>query len=140
MWIIGAALDMGFDVTVLDMKEDTEPGGLRDFLRAYSSMHQVPLQEIALGDEQPSYWFNVLADMTADESFDTIMSLVEFDDAYWKALNRKILQQVIELYQAAEVAPERFAPPTMLELGKVMEQGRNMKGAVKERVNAIDAA
>ncbi|MGI8330902.1 TraM recognition domain-containing protein [Actinomadura scrupuli] len=141
MWIIGAALDMGFDVTVLDMKEDTEPGGLRDFLRAYSSMHQVPLQEIALGDEQPSYWFNVLADMTADESFDTIMSLVEFDDAYWKALNRKVLQQVIQLcHQAAEVAPERFTPPTMLELGKIMEQGRNMKAAVKDRVNAIDAA
>ncbi|GAA4613495.1 hypothetical protein GCM10023195_58410 [Actinoallomurus liliacearum] len=140
MWIIGAALDMGFDVTVIDMKEDTEPGGLRDFLRAYSAMHRVPLQEIALGDHDPKYWFNVLADMSADEAFDTIMSLVEFDDAYWKALNRKVLQQVVQLcHQAAEVAPDRFHPPTMLELGKIMEMGTSMKNAVKERVIAIDA-
>jgi hypothetical protein len=141
MWIIGAALDMGFDVTVIDMKEDTEPGGLRDFLRAYSTMHAVPLQEIALADQDPKYWFNVLADMSADEAFDTIMSLVEFDDAYWQALNRKILQQVVQLgHQAAEVAPDRFTPPTMLELGKILEHGTQMKNAVKERVIAIDAA
>ncbi len=141
MWIIGAALDMDFDVTVIDMKEDTEPGGLRDFLRAYSRMHDVPLQEIALADERPAYWFNVLADMTADEAFDTIMSLVEFDDAYWQSLNRKILQQVVQLcHQAAQVAPAQFQPPTMLELGKIMEHGANMRAAVKTRVLAIDAA
>jgi hypothetical protein len=141
MWIIGAALDMGFDVTVLDMKEDTEPGGLRDFLRGYSAMHEVPLQEIALGDDRPAYWFNVLADMSADEAFDTIISLVEFDDAYWQALNRKVLQQVVQLcHQAAEVQPGRFTPPTMLELGKILEQGPNMKNAVRDRVIAIDAA
>lgn len=141
MWLLGAALDMGFDVTMIDMKEDTEPGGLRDFLRAYSAMHDVPLQEIALGDREPRYWFNVLADMSADEAFDTIMSVVEFDDAYWQALNRKVLQQVVQLcHQAAETAPSRFAPPTMLELGKIMERGAAMRGAVKERVIAIDAA
>jgi hypothetical protein len=139
MWIIGAALDMGFDVTVLDMKEDTEPGGLRDFLRSYAQMHRVPLQEVALADERPAYWFNVLAGMSADEAFDTIMTLVEFDDAYWQALNRKILQQVVQLcHQAVEVAPDRFAPPTTLDLGKILEQGTNMKNAVKDRVGAID--
>lgn len=141
MWIIGAALDMGFDVTVIDMKEDTEPGGLRDFLRAYSWMHQVPHQEIALADREPAYWFNVLADMSADEAFDTIMSLVVFDDAYWQALNRKILQQVVQLcYRAAEVAPDRFKPPTMLQLGKIMESGSDMRSAVREQVIAIDGA
>jgi hypothetical protein len=139
MWIIGAALDMGFDVTVIDMKEDTEPGGLRDFLRAYARMHRVPLQEMALADERPAFWFNALAGMSADEAFDTIMTLVEFDDAYWQALNRKVLQQVVHIcYQANELAPDRFAPPTTLEIGKLMEQGDNMKGAVKERVLAID--
>ncbi|MEU6037476.1 helicase HerA-like domain-containing protein [Actinomadura sp. NPDC047616] len=139
MWIIGAALDMGFDVTVIDMKEDTEPGGLRDFLRAYARMHRVPMQEIALGDERPGYWFNALAGMSADEAFDTIMTMVEFDDAYWQALNRKVLQQVVQMcYQAGEVAPDRFPPPTMLDIGKIMEQGEHMRGAVKERVLAID--
>lgn len=141
MWIIGAALDMGFDVTVLDMKEDTEPGGLRDFLRAYSAMHAVPLQEIALGDQRPRHWFNALAGMTADEAFDTVMTMVEFDDAYWQALNRKVLRQVVQLcYQAHQVSPDRFGPPTMLEVGKIMEQGRAMRTAVRERVLAIDAA
>ncbi|OLT35460.1 hypothetical protein BJF79_32395 [Actinomadura sp. CNU-125] len=141
MWIIGAALDMGFDVSVLDMKEDTEPGGLRDFLRAYSAMHDVPLQEIALGDDRPRYWFNALAGMSPDETFDTIMTMVEFDDAYWQALNRKVLQQVVQLcHQAHEVAPDRFGPPTMLEIGKIMEQGPAMGGAVRERALAIDAA
>ncbi|MBC6458087.1 helicase HerA-like domain-containing protein [Actinomadura sp. HBU206391] len=141
MWIIGAALDMGYDVTVIDMKEDTEPGGLRDFLRAYARMHRVPLQEIALADERPAYWFNVLAGMSADEAFDTIMTMVEFDDAYWQALNRKILQQVVQIcYQACEVAPGRFGPPTLLEIGKIMEQGTAMRSAVRERVLAIDAA
>ncbi len=139
MWIIGAVLDMGYDVTVLDMKEDTEPGGLRDFLRAYSQMHRVPMQEIALGDEQPAYWFNVLSGMSADEAFDTIMTMVEFDDAYWQALNRKVLQQVVQLcYEARELAPDVFPEPTMLELGKIMEHGDDMKSAVKERVLTID--
>ncbi|URM98919.1 DUF853 family protein [Actinomadura madurae] len=139
MWIIGAALDMGYDVTVIDMKEDTEPGGLRDFLRAYSAMHHVPMQEIALGDARPAYWFNALADMTADEAFDTIVSLVQFDDAYWQALNRKMLQQVVQLcYRAAELAPDRFEPPTLLEIGEILEQGNSMKTVLKQRVLAID--
>lgn len=139
MWIIGAVLDMGYDVTVLDMKEDTEPGGLRDFCRAYSQMHRLPMQEIALADEQPSFWFNVLADMSADEAFDTIMTMVEFDDAYWQALNRKVLQQVVQLcYEVHELAPDRFPLPTMLDIGKIMEYGEDMKSAVKERVLAVD--
>ncbi|TDC44458.1 DUF853 family protein [Actinomadura sp. KC345] len=139
MWLIGAAVDMGFDVTVLDMKEDTEPGGLRDFMRAYAQMHQLPLQEVALADEHPAFWFNALAGMSADEAFDTIMTMVEFDDAYWQALNRKVLQQVVQMcYEANEIAPDVFALPTMLDIGKIMEQGEDMKGAVKERVLAID--
>ncbi|MEO3826345.1 helicase HerA-like domain-containing protein [Actinomadura sp. B10D3] len=140
MWLIGAALDMGYDVTVLDLKEDTQPGGLRDFVRAYGRMHRVPLQEIALADEQPAFWFNVLDGMSPDEAFDTVMTLVEFDDAYWQALNRKILQQVVQLgHQAAEVAPSRFHPPTMLELGKIMEHGARMRDAVRDRVQVVDA-
>ncbi|GAA1832449.1 type IV secretory system conjugative DNA transfer family protein [Actinomadura chokoriensis] len=139
MWIIGAALDMGFDVTVLDMKEDTEPGGLRDFLRAYAQTHHLPLQEMALGDERPAFWYNALAGMSADEAFDTIMTMVEFDDAYWQALNRKVLRQVVQLcYEAARAAPAGFGPPSMLEIGKIMEQGEAMKDAVKDRVIAID--
>ncbi|WP_433477226.1 helicase HerA-like domain-containing protein [Spirillospora sp. CA-142024] len=141
MWIIGAALDMGFDVTVIDMKEDTEPGGLRDFLRAYGQAHRVPMQEIALGDDRPSYWFNALAGMSADEAFDTIMTMVEFDDAYWQALNRKVLQQVVQMcYEANEIAPDTFGHPTMLGIGKIMEHGETMKGAVKEHVLTIDRA
>lgn len=140
MWIIGAALDMGFDITVIDMKEDTEPGGLRDFLRGCAQAHRLPLQEIALADPRPEYWFNALADMSADEAFDTLISLVEFDDAYWQALNRKILQQVVQLcYQAAALAPSRFSPPTMLELGKIMELGAQMRSALGPRIQVIDA-
>jgi hypothetical protein len=141
MWIIGAALDMGYDVTVLDMKEDTEPGGLRDFLRAYARMHRVGMQEIALGDRRPSHWFNVFDGMSADEAFDAIMTMVEFDDAYWQALNRKVLQQVMQLcYESAELAPDRFGRPTMLEIGKILEHGETMRTAVKERIMAIDRA
>jgi hypothetical protein len=141
MWIIGAALDMGYDVTVLDMKEDTEPGGLRDFLRAYAGTHGLPLQEIALADERPTAWFNVLAGMTADEAYDTIITMIDFDDAYWQSLNRKVLQQVVQLcYEAALVAPDRFGAPTMLGIGKIMEQGAGMRNAVRDEVMAIDAA
>lgn len=140
MWIIGAALDMGYDVTVLDMKEDTEPGGLRDFLRAYGWSHRLPLQEIALADERPTAWFNVLDGMTADEAYDTIISMVDFDDSYWQSLNRKVLQQVVQLcYQAAQAAPDRFDLPTMLRIGKIMEQGAKMRNVVRDEVTAIDA-
>ena len=140
-WIIGAALDMGYDVTVLDMKEDTEPGGLRDFLRAYAGVHGLPLQEIALADERPTAWFNVLDGMTADEAYDTIITMVDVDDAYWQSLNRKVLQQTVQLcYQAAQVAPDRFDLPTMLGIGKIMEHGAGMRNAVRDAVMAIDAA
>jgi hypothetical protein len=54
-------------------------------------------------------------------------------------LNRKILQQVVQLcYAATDLAPDRFPPPTVLELGKIMEAGRRMRHAVRDRVQVID--
>src|SRR5699024_6549937 len=60
-WLVGAMMDMGMDGCVLDLKEDTQRGGLRDFCRAIATERDRPYQEVALSDTTGSWWFNALA-------------------------------------------------------------------------------
>ncbi|RJL24018.1 DUF853 family protein [Bailinhaonella thermotolerans] len=139
-WLMGALLDMGWDGMIIDLKEDTAPGGLRDQCRAATAMHGLPYQEMALSDHRGRFWFNTLAGMGPDEAFDTLMSLVQFDDAYWQNLNRKMLAQVLRMsYQAHELAPDRFPFPDVLTIGRLLERGEKIGQATKEMRAVIDA-
>lgn len=136
-WLAGACLDMDWDVTIIDLKEDTEPGGLRDFCRAYALDRDVAYQEVSLSDLDGKWWLNSLAGMGPDDAFNAIMALSEFDDQYHQNMNRKAVGQVMQMmYHARSVAPTQFTLPSMFDIGMLLQ---NLKGAKRYQA-AIDSA
>lgn len=124
--------DLGWSVIVLDLKEDTAPGGLRDFISAYARSHALRYQELALSNPHNTMWFNPLLGMTLDEAINTIMSLQTFDDGYWQAVNKTMIGQVCTLfYDAHEVDPSRFPAPDMYAIGRLLRE-QNLPQATKE--------
>jgi hypothetical protein len=119
--IAGGLLDIGWQGLVLDLKEDTKPGGLRDWCFTYSRTHAIPYQELRLSDPQPQYWFNPLAGLGQDEARDTIISLTRFDDEYYQNVSKKVLGQLLKLmFWAHEVDPAGFPLPTLYEISRVL--------------------
>ena len=119
--LAGALLDLGWSGLLLDLKEDTKPGGLRDWCQEYAIAHSIPFQELRLSDSQSKTWFNPLHGMEADEMRDTILSLQEFEAAYYEALNKELLGQVVNLCMYAHQAdPTQFAYPSMYDIAKLI--------------------
>jgi len=118
--LAGALLDLGWSGMLLDLKEDTASGGLADWCRQYSAYHSTMYQELCLSDEDSKTWFNPLAGMGPDEMRDTILALQEFEAAYYEALNKELLGQLITLCTwAHEIDPAQFAAPTMYGIAKI---------------------
>jgi hypothetical protein len=114
-------LDLGWSGLVLDLKEDTKAGGLRDWCEEYSHSHSLPFQELRLSDPESKFYFNPLEGIGPDEARDTILSLTELQDAYWAAINRKQLGQTCTLFwMAHQVDPVNFPTPSMFEIGKLL--------------------
>lgn len=138
--VSGGMLDLGVSGVVLDLKEDTAEGGLRDFYKVYAERHGLPFQELALSDPNPTRWFNPLAGMGPDEARDTILAQQRFDDEHWQNINKKMLGQTAALlYAAHRAAPERFEEPSMYLFGRVLSSG-NAKAELKEQMQAVEAA
>jgi len=129
--LAASLLDLGWSGSVLDLKEDTKPGGFRDWCQDYAHTHALPYQELRLSDPNPSFFFNPLEGIGPDEARDTILSLTELEDAYWAAINRKQLGQTCTLFwMANEVDPIRFPTPSMFEIGKLLS-APDLKTAAK---------
>ena len=132
--LAGCLLDLGWSGMILDLKEDTAPQGLRDWCATYAQYHGMPFQELRLSDAHSPFWFNPLHGMGADEVRDTILTLQDFDDAYWQALNKELLGQVVNLVKwAHEADPTSFPEPTMYDIGKLMSTGSLDKATRKHR-------
>ena len=137
--LAAALMDLGWSGLLLDLKEDIGPGGLRDFCSSYASHHAVPFQQMALSDPSSPCWLNPLAGMDADFARDTILSLTDFDDAYWQNLNKKMLGQLVNLcYDAHAVDPVSVPYPTINGIGRILETG-NLNAATK-KMRALVAA
>jgi len=118
--LAGQLLDLGWSGTLVDLKEDTAKGGLRDWCFQYATHHSTPFQELCLSNPHSPTWFNALAGMGPDEMRDTILSLNEFEAAYYEALNKELLGQIIMLMTwAHEVDPVQFPTPTMYDIAKL---------------------
>ena len=130
--IAGSLGDLGWSVIMLDLKEDTKPGGLRDFCATYARSHALRYQELALSNRDNEYWFNPLLGMTLDEAINTILSLQTFDDGYWQSINRTMIGQVCTLFfDAHEVDPQRFPAPDMYTIGRLLRQ-QNLPQVTRE--------
>lgn len=139
---IGGLLDLGWDVTVVDLKEDTQAGGLRDFCRDYGHAHALPFQQIAISSSDNPYWFNPLHGLTVDEARSAVLALQEFDDAYWAALNQRMLGQLLGLmYYAHEARPDKWEAPDMYRLGRLFseypEGGNRCPDMVKNMIKDV---
>lgn len=138
--LCGALLDLGWSGMVLDLKEDTAPGGLRDWCEIYARTHSLPYQELRLSDPDPKFWFNPLSGIGPDEIRDMILTLQEFDDAYWQAINKELLGQAVNLLVwAHEAAPDLFPEPTMFDLGKMLSTGSIKEATKKARAVVLQS-
>lgn len=109
--LVGGMADLGWDGLVIDLKEDTAPGGLRDFCRDYAYRWGIPYQEVTLSDPACRWWFNALDGMNADEAREAILAMMSFDDHHWKSVMEKMLGQLVTLvYDAYEVTQGVFKP------------------------------
>lgn len=130
--LAGNLLDLGWQVVMVDLKEDTAKGGLRDFCRDYAFSHGLGYQEIAMSDPNPKFWFNPLDKMERDEAINAISSMQQFDDGYYQALNRTAIGQMVTLfYDCHSVDPQNYPAPNMYDMGALVRQP-DIKAASKE--------
>jgi hypothetical protein len=114
-------LDLGWDGMLLDLKEDTKPGGLRDWCSQYAASHSMPYQELRLSDENPTFWFDPLSGLNQDEARDAILSLTRFDDEYYQNVCKAVLGQLLNLMTLANsVDPVAVPKPTIAEISRIL--------------------
>lgn len=138
--IAGGLLDLGWSGMILDLKEDTGAGGLRDWCEDYATHHAMRYQELALSNAHPDHWFNPLAGLGPDEARDTILSLSRFDDEYYKNVSIRVLGQLLKLmYWAYEVDPKTFPTPTMYQIADIMSkfQERKCEAECRKMITAV---
>jgi hypothetical protein len=135
--VIAAGLcDLGWSGVVLDLKEDTKPGGLRDWCMEYAHSHAVLYQELRLSNPDSDFFFNPLEGIGPDEARDSILSLLEFEAPYWEAINKKQLGQTCTLFWSAyEVDPVQFPTPSAFDIGKLLSAA-DLPAAAK-RMSAV---
>jgi hypothetical protein len=135
--IIGSLLDLGWDGTVLDLKEDTGEGGLAEWCKFYADAHALPYQEITASGEFGNFWFNPLLGMGPDEARDTIVGAQQFDDGYYRSLNEKQLGQLIRLcYTVNQIDPIKYPKVSVYDLGKILASP-DLSVATKEMVATV---
>lgn len=136
--LAGGLLDLGWSGCVLDHKEDTQKGGLRDWLHDYANSHALPYQELKLSDKAPNMWFNPLYDIDLDEMRDMILSAQTFEAPHWKALCEVLLGQLLRLFiEANEIDPLSFPLPTIMDIGRVLTAAGGLKNATKKMVATV---
>jgi hypothetical protein len=119
--VAAGLMDLGWSGMVLDLKEDTKPGGLRDWCNEYASAHSMPYQELRLSDENPQFWFDPLSGLNQDEARDAILSLTKFDDEYYKNVCKAVLGQLLNLmYLANQIDPAGIPKPTIAEISRIL--------------------
>ena len=133
MTLVAGMADLGMSGIVVDHKEDTKPGGMRDFLRDYAYSHQIEFQELRLSDPDSRTWFNPISQMGPDEMRDTILALMRFDDQYWQSLSKDLLTQLVNLlHYAHQVSPDQVPEPTLYEIGRLLKYGQQLPKATEK--------
>lgn len=122
-WLSGALMDMGYSGVILDLKEDLEGGGLRDFCRAYTREHGIPYQEVALSDLSGYWYLNALKGLSADQATDSVISGAPMDDQFHASQVAKISGQMNSLiFHAHKLFPEKYPEPSIYGLGSALQK------------------
>jgi len=125
--MIGGLAAVGWDVIMVDLKEDTKRDGLKDFMEQYAELHVLPYQGLALSNLSGNYWFDPIAGLGRDEMRDTILSLMEFDDQHWQALSKNLLGQTIALlFNVNQIDPIKYPTPSMRDIADLLQDGSTL--------------
>lgn len=136
--LMGALLDLGWDGAMIDLKEDAQKGGMRDWCHDYAVSHAIPYQEMRLSTNEPTSWFNPFEGLSADEARDMIVLLTPGDDQFWSNLSTQMVGQAVRLlFDAHKVDPTRFPFPSPFDLGMLMRQGAQMPKYTQEMRAAV---
>lgn len=138
--IAGGLLDLGWSGLIVDLKEDTGAGGLREWCETYAHSHGTAYQELALSSSDPKFWFNPLAGLGVDEARDSILALTRFDDDYYKNVSIKVLTQVLNLiYWARAVDPVKYPEPSLHQVAEIMSSPDIIKKTGPMRYDVVHA-
>ena len=135
--IAGGLLDLGWDGILLDLKEDTGAGGLRDWCNEYADSHRIAYQ--GLVSLMTKAAFDPLYGLNADEARDTILSLTRFDDDHYKNLTSRFLVAEPKLLPPGAQQPICMTvEPTMVRKLHVRAGSRSGSRPVPERLVGYD--
>jgi len=127
-------LEAGWDVILLDLKEDVGPGGLRWFCQRFTESHAIPYQEVCFSEPNPRYWLNVLHGLDSDLALNLLMTAQTWDDQYWASISKDVLGQVVRLlYRSYELYPTKFDPPDLRTIARILGDPAGLPEATKER-------
>ncbi len=121
--LLGGLLDLGWSGCVLDLKEDIGAGGLAHFCEAYSAAHGVEYQHWALSYTEPEFKFYLdpMVGIDVDRAKNMIISMQDFEAPHWEMLCKQVLGQLLDvMYLAHDIAPEKFAYPTLRDVGQIL--------------------
>lgn len=119
--IIAGLLDLGWDGTIIDLKEDIGRDGLGQWVEAYARSHTIPFQSWAMSLSNFRYYLNPLDGLEPDLALDAIIATQEFENPHWAAQAQTALGQLLTiLYSAHEVAPEKFPVPTLKDVARML--------------------
>lgn len=136
--LIRQALEAGFDVTVIDLKEDAEKDGLEEFLELECRRLGLKYQSWGLGYDADEflYYLNPLDGLDLDSAKNAITALQEWDDGHWQALGKQRLADLlIFLTVSSRLRPDVWEPATLFEIGRYLSEIGT--GAIDEIVASI---
>lgn len=120
--LLEGMLDLGYSGCVLDLKEDIGTGGLAEFLETYSFTNGINYQHWALSYEADefNFYLDPLTDLDQDLALNVIVSMQDFEAPHWEMMCKQMLGQLLDLmYQAHEIAPEKFGAPNLRDIGRI---------------------
>lgn len=135
--VIAGLMDLGWEGTIVDLKEDIGEGGLGQWVEAYARSHTIPFQSWGMSFSHYRHYLNPLEGLHPDLALNAIIATQDFEAPHWAAQAEQILGQLLTLlYDAHEVAPDRFPQPTLKDIARMLSG--NIAENTKSRRAVID--
>lgn len=145
--LIWGFLQAGWDGIVVDLKEDTGEGGLRDWVKRYAEVTDTDYQELLMGElEENEYWLDACYGLSEAEVESLLLTFIKGDDAYWHGLVQKCMKACLWLaFRSHELRPDKYGPVTLkrlvrMHMGIVDGNPASVKKAYAEIFNDVRAA
>jgi hypothetical protein len=113
--LIRGALNLGWSGVVLNLGGSRSTNNLSDWCRQFSTDQSVSYQELSSSPTNASTWIKPFANIDSDQATKMVTGLLGGQDTYWKAVNRKVVSQLMVLLTEAAMLESDPYPPLNLE-------------------------